>query len=146
MEIFLHISSYKYTSQWTVHHFISKGICWVPCRASQARLRLRKYTRYFDYFLTLRRMGKKQSSRSPTSVYKTRVVVSLNPTLTVQEQRKLRLPGAWTCRPDVIPRDQVRYICCPYRAKCCQLKGQLQMHAHARHDCSHGGQGRLASR
>ena len=36
-------------------------------------------------------------------------VCQFNPTLPLQQQLTLLLPGAWPCRPDLIPRDPVRW-------------------------------------
>ena len=37
------------------------------------------------------------------------VVCHFNPTLPLQQRLTLLLPGAWACRPDLIPRDPVRW-------------------------------------
>ena len=62
-----------------------------------------------SFFSILRQMGKNKALRSHTSTHKTYIVCQFNPTLPLQQQRKPKLPGAWACRPDLIPRDQVRW-------------------------------------
>ena len=53
--------------------------------------------------------GQKYSLSSHTCTYKVRVGCQFNPTLSLQQQRKLVLPGAWACRPDLLPKYQVRW-------------------------------------
>ena len=41
-------------------------------------------------------------------MYQKHVVCQFTPTLPLQQQLTLRLPGAWACRPDLIPPVQIR--------------------------------------
>ena len=56
-------------------------------------------------------MGKNKTISSHTSTYQiqVRVVCQFNPTLPLQQQLALRLPGACACRPDLISKDQARW-------------------------------------
>ena len=55
--------------------------------------------------------GKIKYSLSPPPLprmYQKHVVCQFTPTLPLQQQLTLRLPGAWACRPDLIPPVQIR--------------------------------------
>ena len=65
-------------------------------------------------FLILRRMGEIQALRFPRFhiyIYQINMyfVRHLNPTIPLQQRLTLLLPVTWACRPDLIPRDPVRW-------------------------------------
>ena len=46
---------------------------------------------------------------NPSAMYEVHIVCQLNPTLPLKQQLALLLPGAWACRPDLIPRGPGRW-------------------------------------